>query len=796
MKLLLLLPAGGCLIAAASTFADSFTLTRDGKPAATIVLAERPTQAADFAALELQSHVRLITGAVLPIATDAAPTKGPRILVGESRATAALGIKPAELAYQQYLIRLRPETLILLGRDAPPGADGNGPTYAEGKLGKALSFDGKDDAVVIPDCGFNDEVGSLECWIYLPEATQEGESTILRLDGSNPWSYHIIRRWPKASSLGYTTYNGEVGSNVSSGELTPGWHHVLATHDAQAAVQELFVDGVSCGQSKYLITTCKGAVLNIGGIGGTQVGNPFAGRIDEVRVSTVVRTPQEASGGPYAPDAATGLLMHCDEGAGLPRDASGRGGLTVPPPDWYAERGTLNAVYDFLERFCGVRWYMPTDIGTCYTPAPTLTVSGPDVKRAPKMVYRWITPTNLYLPTSNDLVSGGDSTLWRLRMRLGGQPFWVCHSFGGYYDRFYKEHPDWFAQGQGDHPSQPCFTNPGFIAQVVQDARNYFDGKGAPPGATAMGDVYGLVPMDDNRWCKCDRCQAMLDADEAKNPQFTNGHASKYIWTFVNAVAREVRKTHPNKWIGALAYWEYGYYPEGLDLEPNITVQMCLHTRNWWCPSMEVNDRKVLDSWVQHEGKRRPLYLWLYYCFPALQSMWGKYNSFPSYFAHTAVKQMRMYNGANIRGIFLEHSSECGQTHLMDVPDMYVTLKLADDPTLDGDKLIDEFFTRFYGAAAEPMRKLYEGIEQTYSSPSSYPPEIQASPGHQHQTQELAWKWLGTDARMAEWVKLMEEGKRAARTDLEKQRVGLFERGMWEYMLEGKRQYKEKTAAP
>jgi len=286
----------------------------------------------------------------------------------------------------------------------------------------------------------------------------------------------------------------------------------------------------------------------------------------------------------------------------------------------------------------------------------------------------------------------------------------------------------------------------------------------------------------------------MLDAEEAKNPQFTNGRASKYVWTFVNEVAKETRKTHPSKWIGALAYWEYGYYPEGIDLEPNIVVQMCLHTRNWWCPSMEANDRKVFDSWVQHEGQRRPLYLWLYYCFPALQSMWGKYNSFPSYFAHTAVKQMSMYNDANIRGIFLEHSSEMGQTHVMDVPDLYVTLKLADDPSLDGDKLIDEFFARFYGAAAEPMRKLYEGIEQTYSSPSSYPPEIQSSAAHQHQTQELAWKWLGTDARMAEWAKLMDEAKAAAQTDLEKQRVALFERGMWDYMLEGKRQYDAKTA--
>ncbi|MGQ9731848.1 MAG: DUF4838 domain-containing protein [Candidatus Zipacnadales bacterium] len=794
MKLVLLCSHMAAIWVAVSTLADAFPLARNGQPAATIVLAERPTLAAEVAAEELRSHVQLISGALLPITSEVEKVHGPRILIGESQATIALGLRSADFDSQEYLIRVRPETLVLIGRDEPPDTDPNAPTYADGKYGKALCFDGVDDVIVVPDCGFSDEAGSLECWVYLPAQPQEHESTILRLDGTDPWSYHIIRRWPHTCSLGYTTYNGEVCSNVSSPELAPGWHHVLATYDTQTAVQEFFVDGVSCGQSKYLITTCKQAALNVGGIGGGTVGNPFAGLLDEVRVSTVVRSPQAATGGPYEPDAATVVLMHCDEGQGRPRDSSGRGVTRLDLPDWYEERGTLNAVYDFLERFCGVRWYMPTEIGTCYPRLPTLTVRGHDVRRAPRMAYRWITPTNLYLPTSDNPVSSRANTLWRLRMRLGGRPFWVCHSFGGYYDRFYKDHPDWFAQGQGDHPSQPCFTSPGFIAQVVQDARDFFDGKGAAPGTGAMGDIFPLVPMDDNRWCKCERCQAQLDAKEATNPQFTNGHASRYIWTFVNKVAREVRQTHPDKWIGALAYWEYGYYPEGIELEPNIIVQMCLHTRNWWCPSMEVNDRKVFDTWVQREGKRRPLYLWLYYCFPALQSYWGKYNSFPSYFAHTAVQQMRMYHEAGIQGIFIEHSSEFGQTHLMDVPDLYVTLKLADDPSLDGEKLIDEFFSRFYGAAAEPLQRLYESIEQTYIRPSSYPPEIQKSPAHHHQTQELAWKWLGTEERMAEWSQLMEQAKRLAHTDLEKQRVALFERGMWEYMVEGKRQYEALAA--
>jgi hypothetical protein len=207
---------------------------------------------------------------------------------------------------------------------------------------------------------------------------------------------------------------------------------------------------------------------------------------------------------------------------------------------------------------------------------------------------------------------------------------------------------------------------------------------------------------------------------------------------------------------------------------------------------MEANDSKILHDW-RAADPNRPLYLWLYYCFPALGATSGSYNCFPGFFAHTIVRQMKMYHDANIQGIFLEHSSEMGLSYLMDQLEFYVTFKLADDPTLDGNKLIDEFFTLYYGSAAEPMRKLYLAIEDTFSNPRNYPVEIRKSDAHQHQTEALAWGSLGTEARMAQFGKLMDQARVAAKTDLEKQRVGLFEKGVWDYMVEGRRKYLERS---
>ncbi|MBT7162551.1 MAG: hypothetical protein HN904_07210, partial [Victivallales bacterium] len=50
-----------------SSPAKGITLVRDGKPEAVIVLGEKATRSAQMGAFELQHHVRLITGAELPI---------------------------------------------------------------------------------------------------------------------------------------------------------------------------------------------------------------------------------------------------------------------------------------------------------------------------------------------------------------------------------------------------------------------------------------------------------------------------------------------------------------------------------------------------------------------------------------------------------------------------------------------------------------------------------------------------------------------------------------------------------
>jgi len=761
-------------------------LVRDGQPQATIVVAKAAGRIPRFAAGELQYHVQKITGVTLQIVTDDAEVRGPCVLVGASRRTEALGLRGADFKPQEYLIGFRPDALVLMGRDSevdsfPVRVTGQ-PERVEGKFGAALEFTGA-QALSVSSHGFSDESGTLEAWVWLG-ADRPNAGTLFRLDG-NPWTYHIVDT--QGDTLRYVVYDGQTGRSVSSAALAQGWHHFCATHDARAGQMELFVDGASCGTAPYELTSCSNAsALLLGAfLADGKPGNGFRGRLDEIHVSRVAHGPAaDWRVQPRAMDANTLVRLSFNERSGPPRELSGRPSATAPPTleEAMSPQGAAYAVYDFLERFCDVRWYAPTELGMVFPTRATLEVSGEDIRRRPAFEFRHHAPSGIakaYVGLSAP-PSELEQRLFVARRRLGGRSFLTNHSFYDFYDRFWEKNPqrpelfegrrpEYWAKGYENRPPQLCYTSPQLIAQVVKDARAKLD-QGA--------DYVQLVPMDNDQQCRCANCQALLDRDN-KSRQFSTGKASALFWTFANAVARETRQSHPDKFVGTIAYYDYAFPPR-FDLEPNLLVGPCLHTRNWWSPSMERNDLAFYQGWIRKVPGRLHC-VWLYQCFPDEIAENNHFKPFPGFHAHTLSRQFQMFARDQVRGIFL-----CGVASYIDG---YLTFRSLDDPFFDVDRELDEFFTRYYGPAAAPMKQLYLSIEQTYMTPANYPETVQKDDIHFHQTEEMAWQYLGTAERMAAWAKLVEQAQTAAATSAQKERVAVFVKDLWGGMVEGRRQW-------
>jgi hypothetical protein len=495
-------------------------------------------------------------------------------------------------------------------------------------------------------------------------------------------------------------------------------------------------------------------------------------------------------------------------------------------PDMWKPMGTMYAVYDFLERRCNVRWFDASEFGMDCPKRRTLSVSGPDIRRRPFFRYRYA----CYLlsenydrfttlaPRADDEWEAYDAAhypklraqfpdrwqwlhakrgyvqLFRYRMRDGGELTPGNHSLYGYYDRFWEksaqapelfeaQHADWFAQGYEGRPPQMCYTSRGLIEQVAEDAREFFDTGKKHPGAQAAGDFFCVEPMDNASFCKCSACQELINRTRREQPSgvFSRALDSDYFFHFVNEVAKEVRKTHPDKWIVTLAYMTHAYPPASFELEPNVAVQFCFSSNRLPYAREEYeNELRAFHEWAEQAGQR-PMYLWLYYTFPVEIAVNGRFHCFPGCFAHKIGEQMKLFARHGFRGMF-----HCGYGQEVEA---YVTYKLMNDPSLNVDRLLDEYFRRYYGAAAEPMKRMYLDIERTYCDPANWPKH----PGHM--TVDIAWGRLGTPERMARYAAWMEEAKQLAQTNLEKQRVALFEQDTWQYMKQGYDQFQARSTA-
>ncbi len=493
-------------------------------------------------------------------------------------------------------------------------------------------------------------------------------------------------------------------------------------------------------------------------------------------------------------------------------------------PDLWEERGTLNAAYDFLERFCGVRYFNPTEFGTSFPKKSTLAVSGDDVRRSPFFRYREAYPLSVS-PQSADAcnvmwrTSDPEFLEWRslaypamtaqfadkgqfdrayrniayrysLRSRNGGEKMAANHSLYPYYEYFWNKdsksfiepHPEWFAQGWGEgRPEQMCYTQDSLAEQVAKEAANYFAGKnikGDGERAPQWGRTnFAVVPQDNEFHCRCANCQKLLKANKDQNRG--RDFSTDLMFTFVNKVAEKVKRTNPDKTISALAYAGY-MAPPSFPLADNVAVHFCWDSNR--APEFSEGykyEQDYLMDWAK-KNPPRGLYLWLYYTFPLEFAQNGNYHCFPGFFAHTIGKQFKLFHKLGIKGMF-----HCGYGQEVE---SYLTFRLMDDPTLDTELVLDEYFKLMYGPAARPMKEIYETIESIYQDPKNHPEGVRGA--------ELSWSCQGTPDRMRKLQELLDQAKTLASASPEKERVALWDKGVWRYMTKGAQMYNDKMSAP
>lgn len=189
----------------------------------------------------------------------------------------------------------------------------NGPTWVQGKIGKALNFDGTDDIVTATGFPFYSTY-TLSAWIKPDSWSVDGYRSFISRGAvfDNNTNYAFAVRYRSASdnyrlTLYMKNTSTEFGMECIIDNPTYSWHHAVATFDNSTQLLTFYYDG------RYLCSNTMGQSpadgsqsLKIGSPDTTDSSDdPFDGLIDDVKVfNTVLNTSQIAyeynQGKPFA----------------------------------------------------------------------------------------------------------------------------------------------------------------------------------------------------------------------------------------------------------------------------------------------------------------------------------------------------------------------------------------------------------------------------------------------------------------------------------------------------------------
>ncbi|QDT91673.1 DUF4838 domain-containing protein [Gimesia algae] len=358
----------------------------------------------------------------------------------------------------------------------------------------------------------------------------------------------------------------------------------------------------------------------------------------------------------------------------------------------FDERGSFNAVCGYL-RSLGVRWYLPGESGEIVMKLKTVALPQIDQVVKPDFPLRIL--------NFRFAVYGRDAAMWGMRLGVR-QPYGRQAAHGldhmTHNEHTLKNHPEWFALYGDKRDTQPgkrlnqlCYSNEELFQETVRYVRAQFD-------HFKMDEVSVMPPDGYTAICQCELCKGKDTPERGYR-----GALSDYVWEFVNRVAKEVGKTHPDKKISNCAYGTYTRPPLNIDkLEPNLQVIIVGGRR----PTNE--SREELTQLRQDWAKKtdRPVIIFENYPFT------GRGFYLPAYIPQVLGDSINATKGISQgEDIWLTmdfSDTAIGYNHFL----IYFTARMYwGGKDQNAMEMFDEYCRLFYGPAAPAMREFFSYCE-------------------------------------------------------------------------------------
>jgi len=353
--------------------------------------------------------------------------------------------------------------------------------------------------------------------------------------------------------------------------------------------------------------------------------------------------------------------------------------------------GISHGIYDLLTNELGVLWGMADALFEDVPECRTVNINPLDRVEKPSFGFR--------------VFSGADSN-WVRRNRIDNGsrqlPF-----YGHGHNLFnvlppskYGNHPEYYAMRDGERrvPEadghthiQPCLTNPDVIHITIETVRRFFDEN---PNVS----TYSLCPNDSANFCECPSCAALDEGMEAYRGRRINSDSYFY---YINAVAEELIKSHPDNYVSAYAYWTTELLPRRIKhLPSNVVIYLTQDSSQYYDAAYEQRDRDILEKWSKMA------------CHLAVYDYYGLGWFTPRVFPQIVARTLPYLPTVGVKGFYCESYPYWAHTG----PQLYLSTRLLWDTSLDANAVLDEWYARMFKEVAPEMRKYFETLERGWTN--------------------------------------------------------------------------------
>ena len=405
-------------------------------------------------------------------------------------------------------------------------------------------------------------------------------------------------------------------------------------------------------------------------------------------------------------------------------------------------RGTLYAVFQFIEEQLGVRWWTPTEQ---HVPRHNqLIIPALNINYKPYFTYR----EHFTNTVMND-------PLFATRMRENGENQKQDEALGGHstflgwvhtFDKllppeiYFRDHPEWYSDQQnGNKPSTAASSMPlpqnsqlnlGNEEMRRELTKNALTWIRQNPEA----DIISISQNDNKNWCRTPYEEAMAQKE---------GSPSGALLKFVNAVAQDIEREFPKIQVETLAYHYTQKAPATIRPRSNVVIRLCSISADFSRPLDSDANSEFRDDLLRWKEIAPKLYVWNYA---------GNFNNwiFPAPNMKPLAANLRFFAQNNVVGVFEQGDAYSNGTGDFIQLRTWLTAKLLWNPFQDEEKLTEQFLDGYYGKAAPYLKEYLSLIHEEYLKTGQ---RLGISPiNHQFLTLEVMNKAtkLFDDAQLAE----------------------------------------------